>query len=730
MDERLIVERDAALAPAWPPPDWRLSPHTGWTREHWEALADRLLLSVRHFASPGHGGVLLPGPEGGYGRAVDRLEGFARTFLLAGFRLAGAEGDDRHNLAEWYAQGIAEGVDPASPDRWVRLTEHPQAKVEAASLALILDLTREQIWDRLDGGVQERVIAYLSPAVGDQTYPKNNWLWFRVVVETFLRSVGGPWSADDLAQGLALHDSFRRADGWLSDGHGRCFDHYTGWALQLYPTLWQRMAGATALADDGRRQRDRAQLGRYLEDLVHLVGADGGPLIQGRSLIYRQAAAAAFWAGAMAEVPALDPGLLRRAASGVARHFHDHGVPDEHGRLTLGWFRPWPRLAQSYSGPGSPYWAAKGFLGLALPRRHPVWTAVEQPLPVEQSDFLRVMAAPGWVAAGRRADGLVRVANHGTDHAHPGDLVGDSPLYARLGYSSATFPALDLDAWANPPDQSVALLDRRGRASHRAGFRTLALEAPPDGPALAASAAQAHWLDPDPEQVDHGSGWTGRAQPAGRLTVVSILRPGWEARGVLVQDPAPEAEWLRLSGWPVAGPDQDVAESDRLAVEPDQNESGPGQPRVEPGQPASEPGPTPAVPALSSADLDRLGAEPDSPAPESAPPEAAPGRLYSSLVPLTAGGRAGTMVRADASPLGGPTQIPHLDYPVRPGAWTWVLIGLVPAPTPGPVSLTTDDAVAVITWPDGIVTRSRLPLPTGQAVRRQTEEKITERDTI
>ncbi len=58
-------------------------------------------------------------------------------------------------------------------DRWVRLDEHAQAKVEAASLALVLDMTRPWIWDRLDALTQERVIAYLSPVVGDATYPQD-----------------------------------------------------------------------------------------------------------------------------------------------------------------------------------------------------------------------------------------------------------------------------------------------------------------------------------------------------------------------------------------------------------------------------------------------------------------------------------------------------------------------------------------------------------------------------
>ncbi len=517
---------------------------TDWSRDDWLRFADRLLDAAARHASPGRARFDLPGAEGGYGHDVDGLEGFARTFLTAGFRIAGARGEGVDELIERYATGLATGTDPASPERWVRLTEHGQAKVEAASIALILDMTRPWIWDRLESGVQERIVDYLSPAVGDDTYPQINWVWFRLVVQTFLRSVGGPWSAGEIEADLAAHDSFRRADGWLSDGPKRAFDHYTGWALHLYPILWGRMRGATP---DKRWTDD---LDRYLRDAVALVGGDGSPLLQGRSLIYRFAAAAPFWAGALAEVPSVPPGQLRHAADRIVRHFADRGAPDADGLLSMGWHGPWRRLAQSYSGPGSPYWASKGLLGIALPAGHPVWTAPAVPLPVEQGDVLRVVRAPGWVISGTRADGVVRVINHGTDHGFEGEARADSPLYARIGYSTATAPVLDDSGWSAPLDQSVVLVDADGRTTHRTGMCTLDVREE-GSVGLAGSAGPVHWVTASHPGPDHGEGRAATLREAGSITVFSLVRGPYEVRLARVDAADARAVRLRIGGWPI-----------------------------------------------------------------------------------------------------------------------------------------------------------------------------------
>jgi hypothetical protein len=544
--------------------DRRLSPFTGSTRQRWADTADDMLLALRPFASDDHARIDLPGPASAFGRDSDDLEAFARSFLLAAIRLRGEDGTDPHGLAQWYADGLSAGTDPASPNAWPRPDRLDQAKVEACSIALGLHLTRPWIWDRLDCSDRERIVAWLGTVIGQKYFP-NNWVWFQIVVETFLRSVGGPWSPADIDAALALHESFYQGAGWYSDGSERSYDHYVGWALHTYPLMWADMADAHC--PDGLRDAWRHRLSCYLDDAVMLVGGDGSPLLQGRSLIYRFAAAAPYWVGAMTGATNLSPGAIRRVCSGILGHFTSNGVPNERGLLNLGWHHAWPAMAQAYSGPGSPYWAAKGMLGLSLPADHPVWTAIEEPLPVERGDTLAMLPAPGWLVSGTHRDGVVRVVNHGTDHSMPGDERSDSPLYARLGYSTATLPPLVGTAVPSPPDNSVVLVDGAGQATHRNGFERLSCDR--IGVAgRAVSRARTHWVATHEDTgPDEGAGRGGTVRTGPTVTMGSLVRGGWEVRAARVDSAVglEDHTVLEFSGWPVT---DGVAPADRTAAEP------------------------------------------------------------------------------------------------------------------------------------------------------------------
>ncbi|MFJ2962037.1 DUF2264 domain-containing protein [Streptomyces collinus] len=408
-----------------PPADRTTSPFTGYTRAHWEAAADSLLTAVEPYASEDRALYHLPGDRAGWsGRLSDGLEGYARTLLLAAFRR-----DEK--ALERYATGLAAGVSGI----WPRIEDHSQPLVEAASIALALRLTRDLLWDRLDDGVRRRTAAWLGDALTAEPWPCN-WELFPVTVGGFLADIGYEPDASRAAidRGLERIEQWYVGDGWYTDGDGRKYDYYNGWAMHLYPVLhaWlEQDERLLALYGD--------RLSRHLGDYARLFGGDGAPMHQGRSLTYRFATTAPLWLGALTGRTPLPPGETRRLASGALKYFLDRGAVDDRGLLTLGWHGPDESVLQGYSGPASPYWASKGFLGLLLPPDHEVWTAPEEPAPAERADFTTPVGPPNWLLQSTRSDGVVRLHNHGSED------VRYDPYYTRLAYSTVTTPAETYD---------------------------------------------------------------------------------------------------------------------------------------------------------------------------------------------------------------------------------------------------------------------------------------------
>ncbi|MFJ9352254.1 DUF2264 domain-containing protein [Streptomyces sp. NPDC101237] len=475
-----------------PPEDRGASPRTGYTRAHWEAAADALLAAVEPHATPDRALYHLPGDRQSWsGRLSDGLEGYARTLLLAAFRRD-------ETVLQRYADGLAAGVSGV----WPRVEDRSQPLVEAASVALALRLTRPLLWDRLDDRVRQRAAAWLADALTAEPWP-SNWELFPVTVGGFLAEVGHEPEAARRAvdHGLARVEEWYEGDGWYTDGDGRKYDYYNGWAMHLYPVLHAWLAGDEQLLDlyGGR-------LERHLADYARLFGGDGAPLHQGRSLTYRFASAAPLWLGALIGRTPLPPGETRRLASGALRYFLDRGALDDRGLLTLGWHGPDPAVLQGYSGPASPYWASKGFLGLLLPAEHDVWTATEEPGPAERADAVTPIVPANWLLQSTRSDGVVRLHNHGSE-----DVRWD-PYYTRLGYSTVTRPSASYD-------NSVL-------------------------------------VDGDPSRTDIvplgvGAGWAASRHTAAsgaRVTSAVLVRGAVEVRAFLVEGAAPGTP-VRVTGW-------------------------------------------------------------------------------------------------------------------------------------------------------------------------------------
>ncbi|GAB3762747.1 DUF2264 domain-containing protein [Microlunatus parietis] len=513
-------------------------PGESWTRDDLVQFTDRSLLALRRWATPGRARFDLPGPRVGSGPERDGLEAFARSFLAVGFRLSAAE-IDSHDHAGWYAAGLAAGTDPESPEFWPSLRELPQARVEAAAIAIALHESRRWIWDALTPAVKQRVIDWLSGSVGI-AYPDNNWRWFQNVTQAFLRSVGGPYDQAELDENLTFLDDCYLGDGWYSDGRpdrrtGNV-DWYVGWVMHLFSLWYCRMSeGEPGIAELQARYAER--LRPYLTDAADLFGADGAPLHQGRSLVYRHAVVGALWTGAVFDANPLPLGRLRRTALGAIRFFAERGAFDEDGLLSLGWLGRFEPMRQPYSGPGSPYWASLGLAGLVLPESHPVWAEPEQPTPIETGDVVRPIRPIGWLVSGTADDGIVRVINHGVDHS-TATPAPENPYYNRYGYSSVTGPVPAPAGTADGAvDQQVALIDPDGRWSQRPMIERVAVD-----DHRASSRQRARFARTEPEQgFDDGP----------ELTCVSLVRGSVEVRAVRFDDHDQASAALVISGYAV-----------------------------------------------------------------------------------------------------------------------------------------------------------------------------------
>lgn len=514
-----------------------LSPFTGWGRAQWEAVADDWLSQVRRFASPEGALPRLPGRITGDGVRREGMETVGRSFLLAAPRIAGAaDAADPAVQAhlDYYSRALLAGTRAGGEEEWPRgvscrlpLTGITNSIVEAANIAFSLHISRDRLWSGLTRPEQLQIGNWLRHHARCEVW-QNNWQLFPAMAEGFLRAVGEDVRGLHARRNVARVESWYLGDGWYTDGPEHAVDYYNAWAIHPYLWAWYRMTDTVHTAE-GQRYLER--LHDFTASQAHMVAADGSLLHQGRSLTYRTAALAALWCAEASGVSALSPGQTRRIASGVLSRFTAQGVGAD-GPLTLGWYGEFEPMCQDYSGFGSPYLAGIGFLGLAQPETAPVWTAIEEAQPSDLGSFTAPIEPVGWVLRGA-SDGIVRMANHGSDHATlpvGEDEDRDDPHYAKFAYSTHTAPGTG-PAWVDAIDSHFALLDDEGAGSRRSSLRATRVEGDLAG---SVHVPQLH----------------RRALPGTAVTTVTAGDGTAEVRAHLVQTDRP---WpMREGGWAVA----------------------------------------------------------------------------------------------------------------------------------------------------------------------------------
>ncbi|KAG8988830.1 hypothetical protein FRB94_000375, partial [Tulasnella sp. JGI-2019a] len=207
----------------------------------------------------------------------------------------------------------------------------------------------------------------------------------QVLVNLGLARVGAKHSLEAMHDGLDKVEEWYLGDGWYSDGVRAQRDYYVTFAIHYYCLIYAQISTSfPSLYDPERAHRYRTRAAQIAPDMLHYFDPDTGACIPfGRSLTYRFACGA-FWGAMVYAGVGLDTVSTAVVKGVLMRHlrwwFERPEIFNNDGTLSIGWAYPNLIMAESYNSPGSPYWALKAFLPLALPSTHPFWSEAEAPL--------------------------------------------------------------------------------------------------------------------------------------------------------------------------------------------------------------------------------------------------------------------------------------------------------------------------------------------------------------
>jgi hypothetical protein len=345
------------------------------TRADFQRAVDQLFEPLQHHYSPGNARVRPTAGGAHFPAVAAELEGFARPLWGIVPLAAGGEFDDWPRIRE----GIVNGTDPSHEEYWGNADDHSQKLVEMAAIGVGLALTPEHVWEPLSEDQRDRLVGWLNQINEAELYDCN-WLFFRVMVNVGLRSVGARHDWERTQSSLDRLESFYRGDGWYTDGpkgEASPTDYYLPWAMHFYGLVY-----ATVVDDDPERaDRFRERAAAFATHHAHWFDDEGRAVPFGRSLTYRFAQAS-FWGGlAFAGVNPLPWGEIRGIWARNVRWWLRQPIFTDGGLLSVGYRYPSLKLSESYNSPNSPYWAMKAFFPLALDSDHPFWQADEAPLP-------------------------------------------------------------------------------------------------------------------------------------------------------------------------------------------------------------------------------------------------------------------------------------------------------------------------------------------------------------
>lgn len=423
------------------------------TKNDFQNIMLKMLNPLENMYSEGGARLKLGGAGATYDQSAIELEAFSRPlwglvpFWVGGGRHAGFE--------EIYAKGLANGATPESEEYWGGFKDYDQRFVEMAAIATGLIFAPQVLWQPLAETEKDNLCTWLN-GINNYVIPSCNWHFFRVLVNVAFKKLGREYSEEKLAQSLAAVDEYYMGDGWYQDGASAQKDYYVPFALHYYGLVY---AVAMEREDPKASGEYKRRAAKFAGDFLLWFSEDGSALPYGRSLTYRFAQVS-FWSACLfAGVDAVPADVVKGLITRHLEYWLKQEIAGDNGVLTVGYAYPNLIMGERYNAPGSPYWAMKTFLFLALPDEHPFWAAEAAPLP----QYNAVTPMP-------RADMLIHKYQKQTvaypagvcelyGHGHLIEKYSKFAYSTRYGFSVATS---QLTLEENAPDNMLAFVPRGG----------------------------------------------------------------------------------------------------------------------------------------------------------------------------------------------------------------------------------------------------------------------------
>lgn len=430
------------------------------TKQDYIDLLHKIIDPVKPFYTPKRAGIKLGHFEAAYPEDAALMEAFAR--ILWGLSPLWACGSSAGDFDKLTLEGIINGTDPESEEYWgdIPSPSADQKIVEMAALGLSLILAPEKVWYPLTDKQKKNFHKWLNQ-VNCEILCGNNWQLFPILVNLGFKNVGAEYDKERLKFCCDKCHSFYHSYGWYHDGPAEQCDYYIAFAIHFYSLIY---AGVMEKEDPVNSKIFKDRACEFAKTFIYWFDEDGSALAFGRSLTYRFAQCSFFSACLFAGIEPFPMGVIKGI---ISRHFEwwmSKPIFDNAGILSVGYAYPNLNMSEFYNAFGSPYWALKSFLFLALPEDHEFFRAEPLPLP----EMKKQITIPAAYMTMQRVGGY-SVALTGGQFAKWG--MSHSPeKYSKFAYSSryAFSVSRTTDSMFNASPDSMLAFDIDGRIFYRA----------------------------------------------------------------------------------------------------------------------------------------------------------------------------------------------------------------------------------------------------------------------